>query len=147
MMIAEHLTTFYGNIPEEMEIFWQRFTGDFSIIFWIMVLSVFVIPMLIFLFKGKDSIGWMVTASILINIGMWLERYIVIIPTETRPRLLYELVQGKYTPTITEWIITAALFSGMILLYAVFTRFFPIVPFYPYPKIIRYGTPSTASVT
>ena len=127
-MIAEHLTVYYGNIPEEMEVFWQRFTGDFAVIFWAMVLFVFVIPMYIFLFKGKDSIGWMVTASVLINIGMWLERYIVVIPTETRPRLLYELVQGKYTPTITEWTITASLFAGLILLYAIFTRFFPIIP-------------------
>ena len=42
-------------------------------------------------------IGWMVAACVLVNIGMWMERYIVIIPTEKRPRLLYELVQGKYT--------------------------------------------------
>ena len=128
MMVAEFLTIFYGNIPEEMEIFWQKFTGDFAMIFWMMTISVFVIPLIILVFLGKDSIPWMVTASILINIGMWLERFIVIIPTETRPRLLYELVQGSYRPTWTEWIITASLFAGLFFLYAVFTRFFPIVP-------------------
>ena len=128
MMVAEFLTIFYGSIPEEMEVFWQKFTGDFAAIFWVMIIFVFVIPLIILIFKGKDSIGWMVTASVLINIGMWLERYIVIIPTETRPRLLYELIQGVYSPTWVEWTITAALFSGLILLYAVFTRFFPIVP-------------------
>jgi Ni/Fe-hydrogenase subunit HybB-like protein len=128
MMIAEYLSVFYGNIPEEMEVFWQKFTGDFASIFWLMTLLVFVIPLLIFIFRGKDSIGWMVTAAVMVNIGMWLERYVVIIPTETRPRLLYELVQGSYTPTWTEWAITISLFAGMILLYAVFTRFFPIIP-------------------
>ncbi|MBW8011892.1 MAG: hypothetical protein FVQ83_11745 [Chloroflexi bacterium] len=128
MMIAEHLTLYYGNIPEEMEVFWQRFTGDFSIMFWVMTFAVFVVPILIFIFRGKNSIAWMVTASVLINIGMWLERYVVIIPTETRPRLLYELVQGSYTPTWTEWAITASLFAGMFLLYSIFTRFFPVVP-------------------
>ena len=128
MMIAEFLTIFYGNIPEEMEVFWQKFTGDFSAIFWVMVIFVFVIPLFILVFKGKDSVGWMVAASVLINIGMWLERYIVIIPTETRPRLFYELVQGFYKPTWVEWTITAALFAGLILLYSVFTRYFPIIP-------------------
>lgn len=128
MMIAEFLTIFYGNIPEEMEVFWQKFSGDFAAIFWVMVIFVFVIPLIILIFKGKDSVGWMVTASVLINIGMWLERYIVIIPTETRPRLLYELVQGFYKPTWVEWTITAALFAGLVLLYAVFTRYFPIIP-------------------
>lgn len=127
MMVAEFLTIFYGNIPEEMEVFWQKFTGDFAIIFWGMTILVFIIPLYIFIFRGKDSIPWMVTASVLVNVGMWLERYVVIIPTETRPRLLYELVQGFYRPTWVEWAITAAMFAGLILLYAVFTRFFPIV--------------------
>ncbi len=127
-MIAEYLTIFYGSIPEEMEVFWQKFTGDFSIMFWTMTIFVFVIPLYIYLFRGKNNIPGMVIASILVNIGMWLERYIVIIPTETRPRLLYELVQGTYTPTWTEWVITLSMFAGLALLYAVFTRFFPIVP-------------------
>jgi len=52
----------------------------------------------------------------------------VIIPTETRPRLLYELVQGVYKPTWVEWVITLSMFAGLVLLYAVFTRLFPIVP-------------------
>jgi len=128
MMIAEFLTTAYGNLPEEMEVFWQKFTGDFAVIFWLMWVLVFFVPLFIFTFKAKNSIPWMVTASVFINIGMWLERYVVIIPTETRPRLLYELVLGSYRPTWTEWLITAALFSGMGLLYAVFTRLFPIIP-------------------
>ncbi len=128
MMVAEFLTIFYGNIPEEMEVFWQKFTGDFAAMFWLMVIFVFLIPLYLILFKGKDSIKWMVISSVLINIGMWLERFVVIIPTETRPRLLYELVQGFYKPTWVEWAITLSLFAGLFLLYSVFTRFFPIIP-------------------
>lgn len=128
MMVAEHLTQFYGSLPEEMEVFWQKFVGDFSLIFWIMVLTVFVLPLLIFVFKAKNHIGWMVVASVSVNVGMWLERYIVIVPTESRPRVLYELTRGVYHPTWVEAAITVALFAGMILLYSVFTRLFPIVP-------------------
>jgi Ni/Fe-hydrogenase subunit HybB-like protein len=128
MMIAEYLTIFYGNIPEEMEVFWQKFTGDFAAMFWVMVTAVFVIPLLILVFRGKNSIGWMVTAGVFINVGMWLERYIVVVPTETRPRLLYDLTHGVYRPTWVEGAITVSLFAGLILLYAVFTRLFPIVP-------------------
>lgn len=143
MMVAEFLTIFYGNISEEMPVFWQKFTGDFAGMFWIMASAVFVAPLLIFIFLGKNSIGWMVTACVLINIGMWLERYVVIIPTETRPRLLYELVHGAYRPTYTEWTITAALFAGMILLYAVFTRFFPIVPVWETAEELMPEAPPT----
>lgn len=140
MMIAEFLTIYYGNIPEEMEIFWQKFTGDFAAIFWVMIIVVFIIPLTILVFRGKNSIGWMVAASVLINVGMWLERFIVIIPTETRPRLLYELVEGTYRPTWVEWSITLALFAGLILLYALFTRFFPIIPLWETAKSLEDDT-------
>lgn len=128
MMIAEKLTTGYGNMIEEMRVLNSKFSGEYALLFWTMAILVFVIPLFIFIFKGKNSIGWMVAASIMVNIGMWIERFIVIVPTEVWPRLLTSHGQGFYSPTWTEWLITAACFSGMILLYAIFTRFFPIIP-------------------
>jgi molybdopterin-containing oxidoreductase family membrane subunit len=128
MMIAEYLTTGYGNMKEEMAVLQDKFTGTYALMFWSMVLLVFVLPLLILIFRGKNHIGWMVTAGVLINIGMWIERYIVIIPSEISPRLLAHLGQGVYLPTLTEWLITLSFFSGMILLYMLFTRLFPIIP-------------------
>lgn len=128
MMIAEHLTIGYSSMTEEMVVLNDKFSGAFSPIFWSMAAFVFGLPLLIFLFKGKNNVGWMVFASVLINIGMWLERFIVIIPTEVSPRMLHVMGQGHYLPQLPEILITVACFSGMILLYTVFTRFFPIVP-------------------
>jgi len=128
MIIAEYLTTSYGNMKEEMVVTMDKFTGTFASMFWGMVLLVFIFPLLIFIFKGKNSIGWMVIASVLINIGMWIERYIVIIPSQISPRLLHAVGQGVYIPTATEILITLAFFAGLLLLYVVFTRFFPIIP-------------------
>jgi Ni/Fe-hydrogenase subunit HybB-like protein len=106
----------------------DKFSGTYATIFWTMATLVFVVPLLVFIFKGKNNIGWMVFASVLINIGMWMERYIVIIPTEISPRMLSVMGHGSYLPALPEILITIACFAGMILLYAVFTRFFPIVP-------------------
>jgi Ni/Fe-hydrogenase subunit HybB-like protein len=127
-MIAEYLTTFYGQEVSEMEVFWQKFTGEYAIPFWVMFLLCFAVPLTIFLTRGKRSIGWMVAAGVIINVGMWLERYLVIVPTLTRPHLLNELTMGTYAPTWAEWAITAMCFAGLLFLYALFTRFFPIVP-------------------
>src|SRR3990172_6956877 len=130
MMIAEFLTASYGGLADEMPVIWQKFTGDFAGLFWTMALTVFVFPILIFVFLGKDHIGWMVIAAVLINIGMWIERFVVIVPTETRPRFVSTLMEGmgNYHPTWVEGAITVALFAGIILLYMIFTRLFPIVP-------------------
>ena len=126
-MTAEYLTTFYGQEVEEMHIFWEKFTGAFAIPFWVMFSCCFAIPLVIFLTKGKKSIGWMVAAGLIVNVGMWLERYIVILPTLTRPRLLSGSTMGVYSPTWVEWLITAACLSGLLLFYVLFTRFFPII--------------------
>ncbi len=128
MMIAEHLTIGYSSMTEEMVVLTDKFSGTYAWIFWGMAAFVFGIPLLIFIFKGKNNVGWMVFASVLINIGMWMERYIVIIPTEVSPRMLHVMGQGSYLPQLPEIMITVACFAGMFLLYAVFTRFFPIVP-------------------
>lgn len=143
MMVAEHMTIFYGSLSDEMEVFWQKFTGEFAWLFWVMILAVFVLPLMILVFLGKNRIGWMVTASVLINFGMWIERYIVIVPTETRPRLVSTLMEGAgvYRPTWVEWTITASLFAGSVLLYAVFTRLFPMVPVWETAETIEAEKP------
>ena len=128
MMIAEHLTIGYSSMNEEMTVLNDKFSGTYSIIFWSMTVLVFFVPLLIFIFKGKNNIGWMVFAAVLINIGMWMERFIVIIPTEVSPRMLPVMGGGHYLPALPEILITVACFAGLILLYAVFTRFFPIIP-------------------
>lgn len=128
MMLAEHLTIGYSNVIEEWTVLTDKFTGTFAPLFWSMTVLVFFFPLFALVFKAKNHIGWMVIASITINIGMWIERYIVIVPTEISPRILPEMSQGLYLPTITEWLIVAACFAGLMFLYVVFTRYFPIIP-------------------
>jgi len=142
MMIAEHLTIGYSNMTEEMVVLNDKFSGTYSLIFWSMTIFVFGIPLLVFIFKGKNNVGWMVFASVLINIGMWMERYIVIIPTEVSPRMLHVMGQGSYLPQLPEILITVACFAGMALLYAVFTRFFPIVPIWETAEELPGHVPS-----
>jgi len=146
MMIAEHLTIGYASMNEEMTVLNDKFTGTYSLNFWSMTILVFVVPLLIFIFKGKNNVGWMVFASVLINIGMWMERYIVIIPSEVSPRLLHNMGQGAYMPALPEILITVACFAGLIFLYALFTRFFPIVPIWETAEALP-GHPHTAEAS
>jgi molybdopterin-containing oxidoreductase family membrane subunit len=66
-----------------------------------------------------------VIASISINIGMWLERYTIVVPTMSRPRLPW--ASGNYSPSWVEVGITLGFGATFIFLYMLFTRFFPIV--------------------
>jgi molybdopterin-containing oxidoreductase family membrane subunit len=127
-IVAEFLTTFYGNEGAEMRVFWEKFTGVYAIPFWAMFILCFAVPLAIMLTVGKRSIRWMVAAGLIINVGMWVERFLVVIPTMARPHLVSDLATGRYSPTWVEGAVTAACFAGLIFLYVLFVRFFPIVP-------------------
>ncbi len=74
----------------------------------------------------RNVIAGTVLAALLVDLGMWLERFTIVVPTETRPMVEGYLI-GVYHPTATEWILTAASFAGLILLYFIFVKLFPII--------------------
>jgi Ni/Fe-hydrogenase subunit HybB-like protein len=91
-------------------------------------------------------IGTIVAASVLINIAMWLKRYIIIVPTLYNPRIPIQSVPWEwahYSPTWVEWSITAGAFAMFILLYTLFSKIFPVISIWETseeaPQIERVG--------
>jgi molybdopterin-containing oxidoreductase family membrane subunit len=122
---AEHLTVWYGNEPKEMNVFNARVRGHFSPEFWVMVFVNFVVPFVLLGIKRLRSITTATIASIGVLIGMWLERYLIIIPPLSLPRLA--AAAGRYSPSWVEISITVATFASMGAMYLVFSKLFPIV--------------------
>ncbi|MBI2934943.1 MAG: polysulfide reductase NrfD, partial [Chloroflexi bacterium] len=122
---GEVLTTFYGNEHSEMAVLRAKFYGEFMYLWWVMVTFAFVLPFFILAFRKTRTITGCLIASILINIGMYLERYTIVVPSLANPRLPWDSI--VYTPSWAEISITAGLFSGLAFLYVVFTKLFPIV--------------------
>src|SRR3989338_5236070 len=94
---AEYLTNFYGHQPEEMAVFWMKITCPFAPYFWGMAVCCFVIPMIFLGIPRARTITGTVVASSFILIGMWLERFIIVVPSLINPRLPYP--GGVYCPT------------------------------------------------
>jgi Ni/Fe-hydrogenase subunit HybB-like protein len=122
---AEYLTEFYGAEPAPLAVLMAKVSGEFSPAFLAMVFFCFVIPFIVLAFPRTRTIAGTVVASILIDIGMWLERYSIVVPALTRPRLPYEF--GVYFPTWPEWSITLGCIALFALLYVLFARVFPII--------------------
>ncbi len=123
---AEYLTAFYGSEPAEMRAFWAKLTGPFAIPFWAMVLGAFVIPFTLMSRRATRTRRGTLIAGIAVVIGMWLERFNIVVPTSVNPRWEMESI-ARYLPSWVELSIGAATLSGFILLYMVATKFFPIV--------------------
>ena len=122
---AEYLTGYYGAEPEELKVFWSKFSGPFWPFFWSMVLCNFVIPLLCLTSLRQHTVGKVLIASLSIIIGMWLERFIIVVPTLSFPRLPFP--EGVYAPTWVEWGETGGSLGLFALFYLLFTKFFPII--------------------
>lgn len=72
----------------------------------------------------SNPIAAKVVASTFVVIGMWLERWNIVIPTTTHPMLA---AYGSYTPSLTEISITAASVAGFVLMFIVFFKLFPAI--------------------
>jgi Ni/Fe-hydrogenase subunit HybB-like protein len=120
---AEHLTTYYGADPAHMAVFYAKVTGPYAPFFWTMVVCCFVIPLP--LLALHRTVAGAIIASSAVLIGMWLERFTIVVPTLVNPRLPY--ARGFYHPTWVEFSLMAGCFAAFILLYVVFSKLFPIV--------------------
>jgi molybdopterin-containing oxidoreductase family membrane subunit len=122
---SEFITTYYGAEPSHMKVFYEKFTGEYAPHFWSMVVFCFVVPFAILSNRRLRTVKGTVIASGSVIVGMWLERYVIIVPSLINPRLPY--ARGSYDPNWVEFSIFAGSLAMFILLYAFFTRLFPIV--------------------
>ena len=121
----ERLTVWYGNSPHEMDVFWSTQTGEYAPFFWTMVLCNFVIPFPLLAIRKLRSISTAVIASCCVVAGMWLERFLIIVPSLARKSTPYSW--GTYTPEWTEIVIMVASFAAMALLYVLVSKLVPII--------------------
>ncbi|HIF72073.1 MAG TPA: molybdopterin oxidoreductase [Dehalococcoidia bacterium] len=121
----------YGqDAPEialrEMQMFQWPWNGLFILFF----LTAYAIPVPMWLFKRvRTNIALMFWTSILVNIGMWLERFLIIVPGLAR-RTPFVYTWEAYRPSPVEWTIFIWSFAWVTFLMLLFSKFFPLVPLF-----------------
>ncbi len=122
---AEYLTIGYKLEGGERLLLQELFFGRYAFLVWPGFIGGQILPIAMLAFKRTRTIPLLFIASIFVNIGMWIKRYIIVVPSLANPLMPYEW--GAYTPTSTELIITVASFAGFALIITLFAKFFPIV--------------------
>jgi molybdopterin-containing oxidoreductase family membrane subunit len=128
--VSEYLTMGYSSESSDKVLLDALFHGNFAWQFWLMAMIGLFIPALLLALPWTRTFWGILTAAILINLGMWLKRYVIVVPTLASPFMPVIRLPGQpssYVPTWVEWSITAGAFSGFCLLYLVFAKIFPIV--------------------
>ena len=105
--------------------FAQLMTGPFWPLFWFYILGGIILPGLLILNPGTRTIRGIVAASVLALLGMWLERYLIVVTGFRVPLMPY--TPADYTPTWVEWSILAGAFGLFALIISVFAKLFPVI--------------------
>ena len=108
----------------------QVFQWPWSGLFVLFLVTSFLIPVPMWLFKRvRRNIMLMFITTILVNIGMWLERFLIIVPGLMRRQpMIFDW--GSYTPSIVEIIMVIATFAWVGLGMLVFSKIFPLIPLF-----------------
>ena len=121
--------SFFTREEQELAVMERRlFQWPFNVITIIMVLTSYVIPIPLWMNRRvRRNIALMFWTSILVNIGMWLERFFLIIPAIERKQQL-TFLWSNYVPSLVESTIVLASFGMVAMLLILFAKFFPLVP-------------------
>jgi len=107
------------------------FTGDYAPLFWFAILTGMIIPIIILLFKkGRKPVPVFV-AGIMVVVGAWFKRYLIVTPTMLHPFMpMYNVPESyhHYFPSWEEWAIALGSLAGTMLVITILGRIFPIIP-------------------
>ena len=107
------------------------FTGEFAPVFWFAICTAMIIPILILINKkGRKPLPAFI-AGLLVVVGSWFKRYLIVTPTLLHPFLpMHDVPESykHYFPTWEEWAIAIGSLAGAMLIVTIFARIFPIIP-------------------
>ena len=99
--------------------------------FWFAILVGMVLPIFILLFKkGRKPLPVFI-AGIMVVVGAWFKRYLIVTPTLLHPFLPMQNVPDSYRhyfPSWEEWAIAIGSLAGALLVITFFARIYPIIP-------------------
>jgi hypothetical protein len=122
---TEFFTAWYSGNPYELYAFVNRAFGPYAWAYWIMVSCNVISPQLFWFKKARTSIPILFTLSIVINIGMWFERFVIIVTSLHRDFLPSSW--GYFTPTIWDIACLLGSFGLFFTMFCLFVRFLPMV--------------------
>jgi len=125
LMLNEYLTTGYIWGINESRLLSSLYSGEFAIYFWAMVFTL-VIPVFMVAIPKTRNIPSIVIASILVNISMWLKRFVIIVPS-LYAAPLPQTTFFVYIPSLPELSIALGGFFGFGLMLTIFSKLFPLI--------------------
>lgn len=137
---TEFFMAWYGGNPYERFVFINRATGPYAWAFWMMVLCNVGLPQLLWIRRLKENVAFLFCMSIVVNIGMWFERFVII--TTSIHRDFLPSSWANYSPTWVEKATFLGTFGLFFTCFLLFLRFLPMIAISEVKGVLHYAKDS-----
>ncbi len=131
----EVFTAWYSGASFEIEALKYKLFGPYALLYWEMILFCAIVPLLMLSRKIRTSLVTMLIISILVNIGMFTERFLIVatsLPVKFLPDAF-----GYYVPSLVEISIAIGSFAIFTTLFLIFIKWVPCVSIYEVKETLK----------
>ena len=123
--IFEAFIAWYSGKPYEMFAIWNRMAGPYAWAYWLLIFCNLVVPQLLWRKKYRTNVVWLFVIALDVLVGMWLERYVIIVVSLSRDFLPSSW--GYYWGTIWDWSTFLGTIGLFFFLFFLFIRSLPMI--------------------
>jgi molybdopterin-containing oxidoreductase family membrane subunit len=143
--LATGLVVFYGYMVEaffawysgneyEQYMMANRMGGPYGPLYWALIFCNGLVPQLLWSRKVRRHIPTLFVISLIVNVGMWLERFVIVITSLHRDFLPSSW--GMYYPTFWDWAIYLGSIGQFLVLFFLFLRFVPMIAMFEVKHLV-----------
>ncbi len=136
----EFFIAWYSGVQVEQFTFVNRAFGPYAWAYWIMVSCNVIFPQLFWFKKIRRTIPFMFIVAVLVNVGMWFERFVITVTSLSRDYLPSSW--AYYTPTLTDFAILIGSFGFFFTFLLLFTKTLPVVSIVEVKAVVDGAQPS-----
>lgn len=135
----EVFIAWYSGSPSERFAFFNRAFGPYAWAYWIMISCNVIFPQLFWIKWVRSNLLVVFLLSIVVNIGMWFERFVIVVSTLNRDFLPSSW--GYFKPTIMDVLTYAGTFGLFFTFFLLFVRFLPMIALAEVKTVIPQADP------
>jgi Ni/Fe-hydrogenase subunit HybB-like protein len=141
--LIEAFMAWYSGSPYESYMMQNRLTGPYRVQYWALLLCNVLVPQVLWFRKARKSIWILFAVAMAVNIGMWLERFIIIVTSLHRDFLPSSW--GMYHGTQWDWAMFLGTIGFFLLLMLLFIRFLPVISIFEMRTLVPANPDATGA--
>src|SRR5437773_108616 len=121
----EAFIAWYGGKQFDVFLVEQRLHGPYAPFYYALILCNILMPQMLWSYRLRHNVAFLFFMSIVVNVGMWLERFVIVVISLTRD--FVPSAWGRYLPTFWDWATLIGTIGMFVMLLFLFVRVLPAI--------------------